>query len=250
MTYQIHPMRALTIGAFSMYLFVCASAAAGARQAEGPSVWDGVFTAEQADRGATYFAQHCARCHGANLQGAESKALSGDRFWSDWQETTVDYLFGQISRNMPHSEDGSLAGTLGQSLYVDIVAHILHRNGFPAGSRALTPDSSAGVRIVRKEGPAELPADALAQVVGCLARGTGRTWQLTHVGRPVRVLATGAPDPTSAALGDRTIELKFVLTSLDKFVGQRVAATGRLIGAGGRDGLNVSTVSAVSQTCP
>ncbi len=77
------------------------------------SVWDGVFTAAQAERGRGFYLANCAECHGGNLEGGEKQALKGDRFWADWQETTVDYMLGRISKNMPFSEDGSLAGTLG-----------------------------------------------------------------------------------------------------------------------------------------
>jgi mono/diheme cytochrome c family protein len=33
------------------------------------TVWDGVFTREQADRGEKLYADRCARCHGDTLQG-------------------------------------------------------------------------------------------------------------------------------------------------------------------------------------
>ena len=217
--------------------------------AEGPrtTVWDGVYTDAQADRGRGFFAEHCASCHGADLRGGESKALVDKRFWSDWQETTVDYLFTQISRNMPFSDDGSLAGKLPRTVYVDIVAHILKSNGFPAGQRELTAESTAGVAIVHKDGSRDLPADALAHVVGCLER-SGSEWRLVKASRPARVLAGGAVD-TKRPLGDRTIVLRFVLTSLQKYVGYRMSATGRLMGEGGADGLNVTSVSPIAQTC-
>jgi hypothetical protein len=44
--------------------------------------------------------------------------------------------------------------------------------------------------------------------------------------------------------------LKFVLTRLDSYVGQRMSASGMLIGAGGVDGMNVTTVSRVAEACP
>jgi mono/diheme cytochrome c family protein len=106
---------------------------AQARTEPSRTVWEGVYTDAQATRGRGLYAQHCAECHGADLQGGEGKPLSGDRFWEDWQETSVDYLLGQISRNMPRSEDGSLKGTLGMPTYTDIVAHVLKTNGFPRG---------------------------------------------------------------------------------------------------------------------
>jgi hypothetical protein len=75
-------------------------------------VWDGVFTAEQAERQRVYN-ESCAACHGSRLEGGEYRALTGDRFWTSWQGTTVDRMLGQITATMPHSEDGSLKGTLG-----------------------------------------------------------------------------------------------------------------------------------------
>ena len=212
------------------------------------SVWDGVFTAAQAERGRGFYLANCAECHGGALEGGEKQALKGDRFWADWQETTVDYMLGRISKNMPFSEDGSLAGTLGTPTYVDIVAHILNTNGFPAGAGELTPGSSTGVQIVKKGGPSELPANAFAHIVGCLAKGEGRDWKLTKGSRPARVFETQSPD-VKAPLGDREYTLKFVLTSLDKYAGYRMSVRATLMGEGGRDGLNVRGISPVSATC-
>jgi len=212
------------------------------------SVWDGVFTAAQAERGRGFYLANCSECHGATLEGGEKQALKGDRFWADWQETTVDYMLGRISRNMPFSEDGSLAGTLGIPTYVDIVAHILNTNGFPAGAGELTAASSVGVQIVRKGGPSELPDNSFAHVVGCLVKGEGRDWKLTKGSRPARVLETQSPD-VNVPLGDREYNLKFVLTSLDKYVGYRMSVRATLMGEGGRDGLNVRGISPVNATC-
>jgi len=44
--------------------------------------------------------------------------------------------------------------------------------------------------------------------------------------------------------------LKFVLTRIDSFVGQRMSVSGMLIGAGGSGGLNVATTNRVAETCP
>ena len=212
------------------------------------TVWDGVFTTAQADRGRGFYLANCAECHGGTLEGGERQALKGDRFWADWQESTVDYMLSRISKNMPFSEDGSLAGTLGMPTYVDIVAHILNTNGFPSGARELTAASSEGVQIVKKGGSAELPANAFAHVVGCLAKGEGRDWKLTRGSRPARVFESQTPD-VKAPLGDREYTLKFVLTSLDKYVGYRMSVRATLMGDAGVDGLNVRAISPVSATC-
>lgn len=221
-----------------------------AGQAPGRTVWDGVFSADQAARGGTLYAASCAQCHGASLQGGEGKSLIGDTFWTDWRESTVDALLTYVSKNMPFSEDGSLAGTLSASTYADIVAHMLSANGLPPGTQELTARTSAGVQIIRKDGPGELPATTLARVVGCLApRGTDGSWRLEKGTRPLREPAAGVTAAGDGTLGDRTYQLKFVLTNLTKFVGHRMAVTGLLLGDGGVDGINVNTVTSLSDSC-
>lgn len=234
----------LVVSAFSIVLD--GSQSPGGRAGRG--IWDGVFTRAQAERGRLSYREHCATCHGADLQGAEYKALQGNRFWTDYQEAPLDYLLGQISRNMPHSEDGSLKGTLGASTYADIVAFMLDTNGFPAGATELTEASSAGVAIVRKEGPGELPVGSFAHVVGCLApRGPDNNWRLVKGSRPVRVLGN-RPVDAKAPLGDREYTLMYVLTSLEKYAGHRMSVRASLM-EGGNGALNVRSIQSVSATC-
>ena len=57
------------------------------------------------------------------------------------------------------------------------------------------------------------------------------------------------PEDATRQLGDRTMTLKFVLTRLDPNIGKRMSVSGILIGPGGRDGINVTTVSRVAETC-
>jgi mono/diheme cytochrome c family protein len=250
-------MRRLTLAALAVYLFafflvvsVSAARAAQAPAGAGRSVWDGVFTTAQADRGNTFFQANCAECHGGNLEGGEGKPLRGDQFWNDWREQTVGDLLTYVSKNMPFSENGSLAGTLGTSTYVDIVAHILRANELPVGTQELTEASSVGVKIIRKDGSGELPASTLAHVVGCLApRGADGTWRLIKATPPERASSIAATADRDVLLGTREYPLKFVLTPLTSFVGHRMSVTGLLLGEGGIDGLNVNTVKSVADTC-
>jgi mono/diheme cytochrome c family protein len=243
-------MRRLLSGALALFVTTSAVTLAGGQAAPaGRTVWDGVFTAEQADRGRNEFAGHCAECHGGNLQGgAEGKRLNGDQFWTDWKESTVGELLTYVSKNMPRSEDGSAAGTLSPNTYADIVSYILSANGFPAGAQALSAASSTDVAIIRKEGPGELPATTLAVVIGCLApRAADGSWRVENATAPVRATAGGAPERTAS--GTRAYALKFVLTNLTKLVGQRVAVRGLLLGEGGADGINVSGVTPLADSC-
>lgn len=239
-------MRHLSLFLFVVYL----SAVTAASQAGGRSVWDGVYTDAQATRGRLLYSANCAECHGGTLQGGEGPALSGEKFWTSWREQAVGDLLGHLSKNMPFSEDGSLAGTLPMSTYVDIVAHILKSNDLPTGSGELTQQSAGSVRIIAKDGPGELPDTTLARIVGCLQKG-GSGWRLVKASPPARVTPANqnAATAVDAPLGDREFALMFVLTRLDKYAGYKMVATGALIGEGGVNGLNVTTVTPVAEKC-
>ncbi|MEO8301325.1 MAG: cytochrome c [Rhizomicrobium sp.] len=109
----------------------------GAQAQPRQSVWDGVYSEEQAGRGQTLFQQSCARCHGANLSGTfETPPLVG-RFIPYWAGTSLDALFDYVSTAMPLDRPGSLAPRAN----ADIVAFMLKANGFPAGTKELGPDN-------------------------------------------------------------------------------------------------------------
>ncbi|MEQ1731034.1 MAG: cytochrome c [Vicinamibacterales bacterium] len=240
----------LFIAATSVFLATTLAAVTSASQATGfgPSVWDGTYSTAQAQRGSNAYSQHCAECHGAMLDGGEGPALAGDKFWTDWRESTVDALLTFISKNMPFDDGGGLAGSLTPTMYADIVAHILSSNGFPSGNADLSAASAVGVQIIRRDGPGELPASTLARVVGCLEK-VGSNFQLVKGTRPVRSDQQTTTTAATVPLGDRTYPLKFLVTPLDRYVGYRMTATGLLLGTGGRDGLNVDTVVPVTQMC-
>lgn len=210
----------------------------------GRTVWDGVYTDAQAERATVTFNQSCARCHTLTAEG--TRPLSGDKFWEGYTQRTVGDLLTYVRTNMPNGQGGSLPA----ASYNDLVALILKSNGLPAGATEVTPEAVADVQIIPKGGAGELPANTLVRVVGCLAK-SGSDWVLTSGTAPVRIDKTGpVPEDATRPLGDRTMTLKFVLTRLDSFVGQRMSVSGILIGAGGAEGINVTTVNRVASTCP
>jgi mono/diheme cytochrome c family protein len=215
------------------------------------TVWDGVYTEAQAARGTMAFGQSCAGCHALAAQG--KAPLVGDAFWKSFAQKTVGDLLEFVSTYMPNGNPGSLT----EPTYRDIVALILKSNAFPAGAAELGPDTIAGVQIVPKDGSTELPANALARVVGCLTRSgadkekTGADWVVTRATTPERAeRAVSAGEDATKPLGSRTMALKFVVTKLDALAGSRVAVSGLLIGEGGADGINVTVVSRVAPKCP
>lgn len=228
------------------FLFLASvTASFGAAQTRTPrrTAWDGVYTEAQAARGQMAFAPNCGGCH---VLAAQGKApLAGDAFWKSFAQKTVGDLFEFVSTNMPNGTPGSLNA----STYADLVALILKSNGFPAGPTELARNTIADVQIVPKDGSAELPADALARVIGCLAR-SGSDWVVTNATTPERAERAVPEQDATRTLGSRTMPLKFVVTKLDPLAGSRVAVSGLLMGAGGADGINVTAVSRVAPKCP
>lgn len=106
------------------------------------SVWDSVFTTAQAARGDSIYKAGCVNCHGNALQGGttadfgDSAPLVGQDFMANWGGQTLADLYDKIYTNMPADKPK----TLDKQVIVDVMAHILNQNHFPAGSKELTPD--------------------------------------------------------------------------------------------------------------
>lgn len=94
-----------------------------------------LYTAEQATAGAAVYAQSCAACHGAQLEGTAAPALKGSAFgdMASAQGLTADSLLDVITNTMPQSDPGSLK----PDEYAAVTAYILQQNGYPAGAAAL-----------------------------------------------------------------------------------------------------------------
>jgi cytochrome c len=113
-------------------VFVFAAASVCAQTSR--SVWDGVYTSEQAKRGATLYAAECASCHGSALNGGESAPpLTGGEFFSNWNGLTVGDLFERIRVSMPADHPGKLT----REQDAEILAFMLSMNQFPAGKTEL-----------------------------------------------------------------------------------------------------------------
>ncbi|HLH16804.1 MAG TPA: cytochrome c [Bryobacteraceae bacterium] len=109
--------------------FVAAVAAQTTR-----SVWDGVYTAEQAKRGLALYGKECASCHGSDLTGGESAPpLTGAGFLSNWTGQTVGDLFERTRQSMPQNNPGKLSRTQN----ADVIAYLLSMSGFPEGKAEL-----------------------------------------------------------------------------------------------------------------
>jgi mono/diheme cytochrome c family protein len=105
-----------------------------------------IYTAAQAAAGAKAYAASCAACHGENLEGGAGPALSGANLKTLQKSThlTVSDLWEFVTLQMPMNAPGSLPKTQ----YAEIVAYILKFNGYPAGSKSLTPASADASKIL------------------------------------------------------------------------------------------------------
>src|SRR3954466_515752 len=93
----------------SATLIILAGALAAVGQTS-RSVWDGVYTQEQANRGKLVYTEQCASCHGAELRGGdETPPVTGDIFLAKWNNRSVDELFESIRVSMPAGKPGSLS---------------------------------------------------------------------------------------------------------------------------------------------
>ena len=128
-------------GAAILAILAGVAAAPWAQEPASISVRDGVFTAEQADRGEVLYEDQCAVCHGAIRQFVpEMAALLGDHnFRNAWRGRSLGEMFGYIRETMPQDAPGTL--TAAQT--AEIVAHILRGNRLPAGEAALPGDEEA-----------------------------------------------------------------------------------------------------------
>src|SRR5205085_361797 len=86
------------------------------------TVWDGVYTGPQAERGRGAFLEQCSNCHGRNLEGADmTPPLTGAGFMANWDSLTVGDLADRIRISMPLNSPGSLS----RQEIADVVAYLL-----------------------------------------------------------------------------------------------------------------------------
>jgi cytochrome c len=105
---------------------------------ESRSVWDGVYTEEQAKRGEPIYQKECGVCHGPQLTGGESAPpLSGGVFLANWNGLTMADLFDRIRKTMPQTAPGKLT----RQQNADVLAFMLSINKFPAGKTELYKQS-------------------------------------------------------------------------------------------------------------
>ena len=102
------------------------------------SVWQGVYTVAQSERGRSVYQQSCGQCHGESLGGDIGPTLVGP-FWAIWEGRTAADLSKTIRTTMPADAPESLK----PQEYADLVAYLFSVNKFPAGEKELPTEPAA-----------------------------------------------------------------------------------------------------------
>jgi mono/diheme cytochrome c family protein len=109
-------------------------------QGQGTTVWAGLFTDAQAERGKVVYEEQCSFCHLADLSGQGfAPPLVDDAFTQRWQDGNLGDLFTIVKVTMPQDKPQSLT----DAQYAEIVAYVLKVNKYPAGAQELQPDAAA-----------------------------------------------------------------------------------------------------------
>lgn len=224
---------------------------AAALSSQAASVWDGVYTKAQAQRGMTVYTAECARCHRDDLAGYNG-VLIGGKFMDRWREDSLNSFFTTVRNTMPRTAPQSLS----EAAYLDVVAYVLQVNSFPAGEKELAAAGLAEIRVEAKGGPAEVPDFSLIQVVGCLSKGSDGDWMVTRATKPVRTREPkdSTPEQLKAmgaqALGSETFRLLDPSSvQSNPPDGHKVELKGFLIRKPGDNKVNPTSLQAVADSC-
>ena len=215
-------------------------------------------------RGKTAFQRNCSRCHRDDLSGDEGitlkgelsqtlgPALQGDTFYRNWGHGSVNRLFRKVRDAMPPD----FQSIIDDNTKADVVAFVLHENGFPVGSAEIPREADVleGIQIVRQQADV-VPNFALVQVTGCLQPGPANRWRLTVATEPV--LASEGPlaaaDIQAARSGSRGTE-EFLLLNTASFGvnahrGHRIDVKGLLYREPGQNRLTLTALQTTGSAC-
>ena len=215
------------------------------------TVWNGVYTTEQAKRGQDAYTQYCIRCHKPDLLGIEA-AMKGEPFMERRREDNLETLFLDMKATMPRGNPGGLS----DQTYTDIISFLLQSNEMPPGSVELKPNELEKVQLIRKTGPAPVPNFALVLSVGCLIQEGDSNFVLEAASEPVRTrdsfnriekeLAASKKQP----LGD----YKFRLQDAENFdplphLKKKVQVKGIIVRSPTGTRINVNSIERIAETC-
>jgi mono/diheme cytochrome c family protein len=133
--------RAATL-VFPLVAVLCSSTIARGQSEAVRSTRDGIFSAEQAQRGRSGFLWNCMECHELEeytAAGAYLEEMEGKRIWE-----VFEFIWSEMPEDNP--------SWLEPEEYADILAYILSVYGMPAGEQEL-PTDKAKLEAIVVQGP-------------------------------------------------------------------------------------------------
>jgi len=126
-------------GAGLLTLALCAAASIAWADAEPRTTAQGVYTAEQAEKGLEVHEEFCAKCHHYSYYMGS--------FLLSWQNQPVSALYDLIKLKMPEDRPGSLK----PREYAALIAYVFELNGMPAGEEKLAHKPEEMKQILIKD---------------------------------------------------------------------------------------------------
>jgi S-disulfanyl-L-cysteine oxidoreductase SoxD len=127
------------IGAVTIIVLAVVGMFYAALRAQERSVWDGVYTEEQAKRGKVAYDEECLVCHGEDGVGEVvdiAPALVGGAYTANYDKQPLSVMFERFRTTMPVGKENQLT----MEMNADLVAFVLKINGYPAGKTELPSD--------------------------------------------------------------------------------------------------------------
>ncbi len=118
-----------------------AAAQSGEEDRAPRSIFEGVYTEAQAERGKAAYRSHCAACHASGF-------FRGEPFRLVWSGQPASSFFEVMRTSMPIDNPASLEA----EEYAAILAYILELNGYPAGDVEL-PSTREELDLIVLEDP-------------------------------------------------------------------------------------------------
>jgi S-disulfanyl-L-cysteine oxidoreductase SoxD len=102
-----------------------------------PTVWSGVYSNTEAERGKQVYAQLCSRCHGTDMKGGlTAPGLIGAKFFDRWHDLRLADVVAYIQAGMPKEHEFYVPADSARML----VAQMLRESGVPPGQKPMSTD--------------------------------------------------------------------------------------------------------------
>jgi mono/diheme cytochrome c family protein len=107
------------------------------REGPFPTIWSGVYSSAEAERGKQAYRQLCSRCHGADMKGGLTEpGLIGAKFFDRWHDLRLGDVVAYIQAAMPREHEFFVSADSAR----EIVSLMLQESGVPAGAKPMSAD--------------------------------------------------------------------------------------------------------------